>query len=164
MQLWIWHWANWSRKRKSTGATGEDASAAKPPFPTKPEPSVFLQEARRRSAENYNFRRPRSMAIDSGTIARSGDGSTAPSEALDGGPHRQVGEQRHNARISDARPILGGRRISYSSPASSRKQMHIECVPYSNPHIEVQRRPDRQSQIDSLCSLVMSKTPFTKRR
>jgi uncharacterized membrane protein YtjA (UPF0391 family) len=24
----------------------------------------------------------------------------------------------------------------------------MSCVPYSNPHIEVQRRPDRQSQIE----------------
>jgi len=37
--------------------------------------------------------RPRSMAIDSGTIVRSGDGSTAPSEGLDGGSIGQVGEQ-----------------------------------------------------------------------
>ncbi len=36
--------------------------------------------------------RPRSMAIDSGTIARSGDGSTAPSGSLDGVHMRQVGE------------------------------------------------------------------------
>jgi len=31
------------------------------------------------------------MAIDSGTIAKSGDGSTAPSENLDGSGIEQVG-------------------------------------------------------------------------
>jgi len=31
------------------------------------------------------------MAIDSGTIAKSGDGSTAPSESLDGTHIAQVG-------------------------------------------------------------------------
>jgi hypothetical protein len=37
------------------------------------------------------MRRPRRMAIDSGTIAKSGDGSTAPSEGLDGKVIEQVG-------------------------------------------------------------------------
>lgn len=40
------------------------------------------------------MRRPRSTAIDSGTIAATGDGSTAPSENLDGIGMEQVGEQR----------------------------------------------------------------------
>jgi hypothetical protein len=40
-----------------------------------------------------NKRRPRRMATDSGTVATSGDGSTAPSERLDGTDWGQVGEQ-----------------------------------------------------------------------
>ena len=38
------------------------------------------------------MRRPRNAAIDSGTIAATGDGSTAPSEGLDGSDMGQVGE------------------------------------------------------------------------
>ncbi len=40
------------------------------------------------------MRRPRNAAIDSGTIAVTGDGSTAPSEVLDGRDTRQVGERQ----------------------------------------------------------------------
>jgi hypothetical protein len=39
------------------------------------------------------------MAIDSGTIVRSGDGSTAPSEGLDGGSIGQVGEEALRAVV-----------------------------------------------------------------
>ena len=74
------------------------------------------------------FRRPRSMAIDSGTIARSGDGSTAPSEALDGRPKGQVGEQRHIARISEANPYLRGRCIS-SSPQVIESKCRCHLLP-----------------------------------
>lgn len=37
------------------------------------------------------YRRPRGTAIDSGTIAATGDGSTAPSDDLDGTLAGQVG-------------------------------------------------------------------------
>jgi hypothetical protein len=40
------------------------------------------------------------MAIDSGTIVRSGDGSTAPSEGLDGGSIGQVGEEARRAVVT----------------------------------------------------------------
>jgi hypothetical protein len=56
-------------------------------------------------------RRPRNMAIDSGTIARSGDGSTAPSGTLDGSRPRQVGEQFSSAAqnsLSPPRPCSPG--------------------------------------------------------
>ena len=65
-------------------------------------------QAGRRPGDHYHFgfcglvhrsgpkgmRRPRSTAIDSGTIAATGDGSTAPSGILDGSANAQVGEQR----------------------------------------------------------------------
>jgi hypothetical protein len=38
------------------------------------------------------------MAIDSGAIVATGDGSTAPSAALDGTPRRQVGEFSYVSR------------------------------------------------------------------
>jgi len=46
------------------------------------------------SGEEKRMRRPRNTAIDSGTIAAAGDGSTAPSESLDGRGTRQVGERQ----------------------------------------------------------------------
>lgn len=44
------------------------------------------------------------MAIDSGTIVRSGDGSTAPSETLDDVRIGQVGEEPPQAICSEAEP------------------------------------------------------------
>jgi len=44
------------------------------------------------------MRRPRNAAIDSGTIAATGDGSTAPSEGLDGSEMGQVGERVESYR------------------------------------------------------------------
>jgi len=44
------------------------------------------------------MRRPRNAAIDSGTIAVTGDGSTAPSEGLDGSEMGQVGERAETSR------------------------------------------------------------------
>jgi len=44
------------------------------------------------------MRRPRNAAIDSGTIAATGDGSTAPSEGLDGSEMGQVGERAESYR------------------------------------------------------------------
>jgi hypothetical protein len=49
------------------------------------------------------MRRPRSTAIDSGTIAATGDGSTAPSENLDGSGMVQVGEPERKLSAIPAR-------------------------------------------------------------
>jgi hypothetical protein len=57
------------------------------------------------------------MAIDSGTIAGSGDGSTAPSDSLDGAPFPQVGVYEAGKR-RHVRALCEGRRksLSYLKP------------------------------------------------
>src|SRR5205809_2228978 len=76
MRLWIWRSVILRGKRKSHSSVldGSPGSRKSPG-----------------GRMNLKKRRPRRMAIDSGTIAKSGDGSTAPSGALDGTDLEQVG-------------------------------------------------------------------------
>lgn len=55
-------------------------------------------ESMRGGFREGRMRRPRNAAIDSGTIAVTGDGSTAPSEGLDGSEMGQVGEPAETSR------------------------------------------------------------------